>query len=214
MITLYTWTTPNGRKVSMALEELGLRYRVMPVNIGRGEQHEPDFLKVSPNNKIPAIVDEGAGPEPLAIFESGAILIYLAELTGKLLPTTGAARVKVLEWLFWQVGGLGPMLGQLGYFAMRAPEPVPPAVDRFAAESKRLIGVLERRLAASAHLGGDDFSIADIAAYPWIAALRGMDAAPIRGLFEDARHVGRWCDAVGSRPGVQRGMKVPEVPAA
>jgi GST-like protein len=144
MITLYTWTTPNGRKASIGLEEAGLAYEVRPVNIGKNEQFAPEFLKVSPNNKIPAIVDRDVKGDPLAVFESGAILIYLAEKSGRLLPTSGPARFKTLEWLFWQVGGPGPMLGQLGFFAVRSKEKSKLAIDRFTDESDRLLGVMDK----------------------------------------------------------------------
>jgi GST-like protein len=211
MISLYTWTTPNGRKVSIALEELGLPYEVHPVNIGANEQFTPDFLAVSPNNKIPAIVDHGAPGGPLSIFESGAILLYLAERTGALLPPEPAARAQVLEWLFWQVGGVGPMFGQLFYFAVRAPEKLPHAIARFQDESIRLLGVLDRRLQTSLFVGGETYSIADIATYPWVSAAIGL----IRGTAGDAvpptPGVDRWLAELGARPAVQRGMAVPVV---
>jgi GST-like protein len=211
MISLYTWTTPNGRKASIALEEMGLPYEVHAVNIGADEQFQPDFLAISPNNKIPAIVDQDAAGGPLAVFESGAILIYLAELSGKFLPPGGAARAKVLEWLFWQVGGPGPMLGQLMYFANRASEKLPLAIGRFRDESVRLVHVAEKRLGEAAYLGGDEFSIADMATYPWLSAAIG----PLRALGGDALggtpHLDRWLAEVGARPGVQRGMAIPKV---
>ncbi|MFD1613023.1 glutathione S-transferase N-terminal domain-containing protein [Sphingomonas tabacisoli] len=204
MITLYTWTTPNGRKPAIMLEELGWDYEVKGVNIGRDEQFAPDFLKVSPNNKIPAIVDHDAEGGPLSIFESGAILTYLAEKSGRFLAPSGHARFKALEWLHWQIGGLGPMLGQLGYFANRAPEKVPLAIDRFRDECARLFGVMNKRLEESEYLGGD-YSIADIACYPWmIVALKdamGETLARSSGIHA-------WLDRVGARPAVQKGMKV------
>ena len=158
MITLYTWSTPNGRKISILLEELGLPYEVRPVNIGKDEQFDPAFLAIAPNNKIPAIVDHDAEGGPLSLFESGAILTYLADKTGRFLAPSGPARWRTLEWLFWQVGGLGPMLGQLGYFAGRAPEKLPLAIGRFSDEARRLLGVMETRLAASSYLGGADYT--------------------------------------------------------
>ncbi|HWU79029.1 MAG TPA: glutathione S-transferase N-terminal domain-containing protein, partial [Caulobacter sp.] len=176
MIDLYTWTTPNGRKIPIALEELGLDYRVHPVDIGQNQQFAPDFLAFSPNNKIPAIVDHDAPNGPQSVFESGAILVYLAEKTGKLLAAAGPVRVAALEWTFWQVGGLGPMAGQLGYFALRAPEPAELAIDRFADEVLRLLGVMESRLERVGYLAGDDYSIADIASFPWtVAALEALE---------------------------------------
>jgi GSH-dependent disulfide-bond oxidoreductase len=211
MITLYTWTTPNGRKISVALEEMGLEYEVKPVNIGSDEQFQPAFLAVSPNNKIPAIVDHDGPGDPVSVFESGAILVYLAEKSGKFLPASGAARAKVLEWLFWQVGGIGPMLGQLNYFAMRAPERVPLAVDRFRDEAVRLLAVMEKRLAVAPYLGGDEYSIADMATYPWVSAALGL----VRGAAGEAMpatpSVDRWIAELAARPAVQKGMAVPVV---
>jgi len=211
MITLYTWTTPNGRKISVALEEMGLAYEVKPVNIGADEQFQPAFLAVSPNNKIPAIVDHDAAGGPISVFESGAILLYLAEKSGKFLPAAGPARVAALEWLFWQVGGIGPMLGQLFFFAVRAPERVPLAVDRFRDEALRLLGVMEKRLAVAPYLGGDEYSIADIATYPWVSAALGL----VRGAAGEAMpalpSVDRWIAELAARPAVQRGMAVPAV---
>jgi GST-like protein len=211
MITLYTWTTPNGRKVSIALEEMGLAYEVHAVNIAANEQFSPAYLAISPNNKIPAIVHQDAPSGPVSIFESGAILTYLAELTGTFLPASGAARARVLEWLFWQVGGPGPMLGQLMYFANRAPEKLPLAIGRFSDESVRLINVAEKRVNKAAYLGGNDYSIADIATYPWLAAAM----APLRAI---AGHklgatpgLDRWLADVAARPAVQRGMAIPKV---
>ena len=211
MITLYTWATPNGRKISIALEELGLPYEVKPVNIGKDEQFSPEFLKVAPNNKIPAIVDHGAEGGPLSIFESGAILTYLAETTGRLLAPGGAARFKALEWLHWQMGGLGPMLGQLGFFAVRSQEKAPLAITRFTEEADRLLGVMERRLADVPYLAGADYSIADIAAYPWTLAAPTFikDALADSLATKPAGHA--WLKTVGERPAVARGMAVPKV---
>jgi GST-like protein len=211
MITLYTWTTPNGRKVSIALEELGLPYEVRPVNIGKNEQFAPEFLRVSPNNKIPAIVDQDAEGGPLAVFESGAILTYLAEKTGRLLAPSGPARFKAMEWLYWQVGGLGPMLGQLGYFAVRASEKSPLAIGRFTEEADRLLGVMDRRLAESDYLAGAEYSIADIATYPWTLAATGFLGEVLADSFKTKPAVQRWLKTVGDRPAVKRGMEIPKV---
>ena len=208
MITLYTWKTPNGRKVPILLEEAEIPYELRPVNIGRDEQFSPEFLRISPNNKIPAIVDDAAEGGPVTVFESGAILVYLAEKSGRFLAPTGAARAKALEWLFWQVGGLGPMLGQLGYFALRAKEKIPPALERFSEEAERLFGVMERRLAEAEYLGGD-YSIADMAAFPWAAAADNYLKRPLGPVMERSPNVRRWLDAVGSRPAVQRAMHRP-----
>lgn len=207
MITLYTWTTPNGRKPAIMLEELGWEYEAKPINIGKDEQFAPDFLKVSPNNKIPAIVDHDADGAPLSIFESGAILTYLAEKSGQLLPASGHARFKVLEWLHWQIGGLGPMLGQLGYFANRAPDKLPLAIGRFTDESARLFGVMDKRLHEADYLGGD-YSIADIACYPWMITAATMLKGPIADVLDKSTGVKAWMERVGSRPAVRKGMKV------
>ncbi|MDC7693952.1 glutathione binding-like protein [Asticcacaulis sp. DXS10W] len=203
MIVLHTWTTPNGFKASIALEEMGLPYKVRPVNIGADEQFHPDFLKISPNNKIPAIVDEETG---ISVFETGAILVYLAEKTGKFLPASGEGRYKVLEWLNWQMGGLGPMFGQLGHFAVFAPEKVPYALNRYTNEAKRLLGVLETQLSKHAYVAGDDFTIADMAIYPWINTLRTFYQQ--EALLTDTPHIRAWFDKVGTRPAVQKGMTV------
>ena len=211
MITLYTWTTPNGRKIPVALEEMGLPYEVRAINLGANEQFSAEFLAVSPNNKIPAIVDHGAPGGPVSVFESGAILIYLAEKTGLLLPSGGAARARVLEWLFWQVGGIGPMLGQLFYFAVRAPEKVPPAIERFQEEANRLFRVMERRLAEGPYLGGNTYSIADIATYPWVSAANALVRAGAGDALGSLPSVDRWLAELGARPAVQRGMAVPQV---
>ncbi|MDB5433160.1 MAG: glutathione S-transferase [Caulobacter sp.] len=211
MITLYTWTTPNGRKIPIMLEELDLAYEVRPINIGQNEQFDPAYLAISPNNKIPAIVDHDAEDGALALFESGAILTYLAERHGRFLSPSGPARYKTLEWLHWQIGGLGPMLGQLGFFALRSKEKAPLAIERFTEEADRLIGVMEKRLADVPYLAGDDYTIADIAAYPWTAAAAGMMAAPLAATWDRSPSVKRWLEVVGARPAVQRGMAVPKV---
>jgi len=207
MIDLYTWTTPNGRKVSVMLEEIGLPYTVHPVNIGKGEQFAPEFVKICPNSKIPAIVDRDAG---VSLFESGAILIYLGEKTGKLLPASGAARAATIEWLMWQMANVGPMFGQVNHFANAAPERIPYAIDRYATESARLLKVLDDRLAKVAFVAGD-YSIADIALYPWITAAFQLLKAFKPDVAGDGAHVERWLAVVGERPAVARGMAVPKV---
>jgi GSH-dependent disulfide-bond oxidoreductase len=202
MITLYTWKTPNGRKPAIMLEELGWAYEARPVDISKDEQFAPEFLKVSPNNKIPAIVDG-----ELSIFESGAILTYLAEKSGQFLAPSGHARFKALEWLLWQIGGLGPMLGQLGYFYGRAPEKLPLAIGRFEEECGRLIRVMNTRLEEAEYLGGD-YSIADIACYPWMVAATTMLKEPLGQALEQAPAVHGWMQRLGERKAVQRGMRV------
>ena len=211
MIELYTWGTPNGRKVSIMLEELGLAYAVHPVNIGRDEQFDPKFLAISPNNKIPAIIDFDGPGGPLSLFESGAILTYLAEKTGRFLAASGAARYKAMEWLHWQVGGLGPMFGQLGFFAVRSTEKAPLAIKRFSEEAERLIGVMELRLSAAAYLAGDDYSIADIACYPWALAATTYLAPALGEVVKEKPEFQRWLKSVGARPAVQRGMAIPKL---
>lgn len=204
-IELYTWTTPNGRKISIALEELGLAYNVHPVDIGRGEQHDPAFLKISPNNKIPAIVDpEGPEGEPVTLFESGAILLYLAEKTGRLMPETARGRIEALQWLMWQMGSLGPMAGQAHHFLRFAKEDLPYAKARYRNETARLYRVLDRRLGEARYLAGDSYSMADIAVFPWIARhpWQEIDLA-------DYPNVRRWFEELGNRPAVARGMAVP-----
>ncbi len=199
MLQLYSWPTPNGIKVTIALEELGLPYAFHPVNIGRGEQFHPEFLKKNPNNRIPALVDEERG---ISVFESGAILLYLAEREGRFLPTEHAERVEVLQWLFWQVGGLGPMAGQAHHFRQYAPEPIPYGIDRYTGEVARLYGVLDRRLADRPFVAGE-YSIADMAIFPWIvpAALQGQELAA-------TPHLARWFQEVAARPAVARGRAV------
>ncbi len=211
MITLYTWTTPNGRKASIMLEEVGLPYTVHPINIGKGEQMAPEYLAISPNNKIPAIVDDEADGGTLTLFESGAILTYLAEKTGKFLAPSGPARYKALEWTYWQVGGPGPMLGQLGFFAVRSKEKAPLAIQRFTDEADRLLGVMDRRLGESEYLAGDDYTIADIATYSWTLAATTFLGDVLADSLKTKPNVHRWLKTVGDRPAVQRGMKVPQV---
>ena len=204
MIEVYSWPTPNGHKVHIMLEECGLPYRVHPVDIGAGAQFEPGFLAISPNNKIPAITDpDGPEGEPISLFESGAILLYLAGKTGRFLPAGTAARYEVLQWLMFQMGGVGPMLGQAHHFRIYAPEKIPYAVDRYTNEARRLYGVMDRRLAQSTYLGGPEYSIADIAVYPWLRSWKnqGID-------WNDFPHLRAWFDAVGARPAVQRGCEV------
>ncbi len=205
-IDLYTWTTPNGRKVSIMLEELGLDYTVHPINIGKDEQFAPDFLAISPNNKIPAIVDsDGPKTMPFPLFESGAILIYLAEKTGKLIPEDNIARYRCLEWLMWQMGGFGPMLGQAHHFRRFAKERVPYAIERYTNETKRLYNVLDRRLGEVEYLAGEAYTIADIATFPWAARheWHGVD-------LPDFPNVERWYKTLAARPAVEKGMRIPE----
>ena len=211
MITLYTWTTPNGRKIPIMLEELGIPYTIETVNIGKDAQFEPAFLAISPNNKIPAIVDTDADGKTVTIFESGAILTYLAEKTGKLLPASGPERYKVLEWLHWQIGGLGPMLGQVGFFELRSKEKSALASKRFLDEAERLFGVMDRQLAQHAWLAGEDYSIADIAAYPWMASTVEKMQAVLGGPLAASHNIQRWMAAMAARPAVQRGMALPKV---
>ncbi|GJI91504.1 glutathione S-transferase family protein [Duganella hordei] len=211
MITLYTWTTPNGRKIPIMLEELGIPYTIETVNIGEGEQFKPEFLAISPNNKIPAIVDTDADGRTVAVFESGAILTYLAEKTGRLLPASGPERYKVLEWLHWQIGGLGPMFGQLGFFELRAKEKSELASKHFLDEAERLLGVMDRQLAHHSWLAGAEYSIADIAAYPWVMAATEKMRPVLGNQLESLHNVQRWLALVGARPAVQRGMALPKV---
>jgi GST-like protein len=204
MIDLYTWSTPNGRKVSIMLEEVGLPYRLHPVDITQGEQHRPEFVAISPNAKIPAIVDaEGPDGQPMALFESGAILIYLAEKTGKFLSAEARTRYVTLQWLMFQMGGIGPMFGQAHHFLKFAPEPVPYGIERYGKEARRLYGVLDARLSEVSYLAGE-YSIADIATYPWVARheWQGVELA-------DFPNVKAWFDRIGARPAVQKGMAVP-----
>ncbi len=204
MIELYTWTTPNGRKASIMLEELGLPYRAHFINITKDEQFAPEFVAISPSSLIPAIVDaDGPGGKPHGVFESGAILIYLAEKTGRLYPTEPAARSIATQWLMWQMGNFGPMLGQAHHFLKFNPGRAPYAEERYHDKAERLYGVLDRRLAETEYLAGDEYTIADIANFPW-AARHEWHQVPIA----DYRHVKRWYDTVGARPAVERGMAV------
>ncbi|MFO1067661.1 MAG: glutathione binding-like protein [Geminicoccaceae bacterium] len=201
MIDLHYWPTPNGHKITLFLEEAGLPYRIVPVDIGRGEQFRPEFLAIAPNNRMPAIVDHepAGGGEPVAVFESGAILLYLADKTGQFIPADLRGRVEALQWLFWQMGGLGPMAGQNHHFALYAPEKLPYAIDRYVKETNRLYGVLDRRLADRAFLAGDGYSIADMASYPWIVPWerQGQQLA-------DFPNLKRWFEAIAARPATVR----------
>lgn len=197
MIDLHFWPTPNGHKITMFLEEAGLAYRIVPVDIGAGEQFRPEFLAISPNNRMPAIVDNAPadGGEPISVFESGAILVYLADKIGRFLPAEVRGRKTVLEWLFWQVGGLGPMAGQNHHFVQYAPEQLSYAIDRYVAETNRLYGVLDRRLQGRAFIAGDDYSIADMACYPWIVPWKRQQQT-----LEDFPDLHRWFESIRARP--------------
>ena len=204
MIEVYSWPTPNGHKVHIMLEECGLAYRAHPVNIGAGDQFKPEFLAISPNNKIPAITDpDGPEGKPISLFESGAILLYLAGKTGKFLPQSVTARYEVLQWLMFQMGGVGPMLGQAHHFRIYAPEKIDYAINRYTNEAKRLYGVMDKRLAKSKYIGGPEYSIADIAVFPWLRSWKnqGIDWA-------DYPHLKGWFDEIAARPAVQRGVEV------
>ena len=200
MIELHYWPTPNGHKITIFLEEVGLPYRIHPVNIGKGEQFNPDFLKIAPNNRIPAIRDltPADGGAPHSVFESGAILVYLAQKIGKFLPDDMRARSRVMEWLFWQMGGLGPMAGQNHHFNQYAPEKIPYAMERYTKETNRLYGVLDRQLANHAYVAGD-YSIADMACYPWIVPYQRQGQK-----LEDFPHLKRWFESMAKRPAVIR----------
>jgi GSH-dependent disulfide-bond oxidoreductase len=204
MIEVYSWATPNGHKVHIMLEECALPYRVIPVDIGAGEQFEPDFLAISPNNKIPAIVDpDGPDGQSISLFESGAILLYLAGKTGCLLPADTRGKYKVLEWLMFQMGSVGPLLGQAHHFRLYAPEKIPYAIERYTNEAKRLYGVMNRQLAKSKYIAGSEYSIADVAIFPWLRSWKnqGID-------WNDHPHLKGWFDEIGARPAVQRGIEV------
>lgn len=201
MIQLCYWPTPNGHKITLFLEEAGVPYAIRPIDITAGDQFAPDFLAISPNNRIPAIVDTAPadGGAPLSVFESGAILQYLADKTGRFLPRDARARSEVLEWLYWQVGGLGPMAGQNHHFGTYAPEQIPYAIDRYVRETKRLYGVLDRRLEGRAFIAGDDYTIADMACYPWIVPHERQ-----RQNLADHPNLRRWFDAIAQRPATLR----------
>ncbi len=203
-IELYSWATPNGHKVHIMLEELGTAYNVHPINIGAGDQFDPEFLKISPNNKMPAIVDpDGPDGQPISLFESGAILIYLAEKYGRFLSKDPRSRYVTLQWLMWQMGGLGPMLGQAHHFRQYAPERIDYAYDRYTNESNRLYGVLDKRLGEARFLAGDDYSIADIAAWPWT---RNPERQGVER--DDYPNFKRWFEEIAERPAVMRGVEV------
>lgn len=203
MIDLYYWPTPNGHKITIFLEEAGLDYRIIPVNIGKGDQFKPEFLKISPNNKMPAMVDHSPadGGAPVSIFESGEILLYLAEKTGRFLPKELRQKVGTLEWLFWQVSGFGPMLGQNHYFTLYAPEKIPYAIKRYQDETKRLYTVLETRLKSSAFVSGDEYGIADMATYPWTRTWKeqGID-------IDQFPATKAWRATIEARPATQRAL--------
>ena len=204
MIDVYSWATPNGHKVHIMLEECGLPYRVHPINIGAGDQFKPEFLKISPNNKIPAIVDsDGPDGKPISLFESGAILLYLASKTGKFLPASDRGKFEMLQWLMFQMGGVGPMLGQAHHFRIYAPEKIEYAINRYTNEAKRLYGVMDKQLATHKFIAGDSYTIADIAIFPWLRSWQnqGIDWA-------DYPHLKKWFDAIAARPAVQRGVQV------
>ena len=204
MIEVYSWATPNGHKVHIMLEECGLPYQAHGVDIGAGDQFEPEFLAISPNNKIPAIVDP-IGPDgaPISLFESGAILLYLAGKTGRFMPATTRGRYEMLEWLMFQMGGVGPMLGQAHHFRIYAPERIEYAVNRYTNEAKRLYGVMNKRLAKSKYMAGDEYTIADIAIFPWLRSWKnqGID-------WVDYPHLKGWFDEIAARPAVRRGVEV------
>ncbi|MDE2079915.1 MAG: glutathione S-transferase N-terminal domain-containing protein [Burkholderiales bacterium] len=204
MIEVYSWATPNGHKVHIMLEECGLPYRAHGVDIGAGEQFDPAFLAISPNNKIPALVDpDGPDGAPISLFESGAILLYLASKTGRFLPADLRARWSTLEWLMFQMGGVGPMLGQAHHFRIYAPEKIPYAVDRYTNEARRLYGVMNKKLAKTRYIAGNEYTIADIAIFPWLRSWKnqGIDWA-------DHPHLKGWFDEIAARPAVMRGVEV------
>jgi len=205
MIDLYYWTTPNGHKITLFLEEAGLEYAIKPVDIGKGEQFDPAFLKISPNNRIPAIVDHAPadGGKPISVFESGAILLYLAGKTGRFIPKDLRGQVETLEWLMWQMGGLGPMAGQNHHFSIYAPEKIPYAIDRYSNEARRLYGVMNRQLARNKYIAGPEYTIADIAIFPWLRSWKnqGID-------WNEHPHLKGWFDEIAARPAVRRGVEV------
>ena len=204
MIEVYSWPTPNGHKVHIMLEECGLAYRAHPVDIGAGDQFKPEFLAISPNNKIPAITDpEGPDGQPISLFESGAILLYLAGKTGRFLPTDVRGKYEALQWLMFQIGGVGPMLGQAHHFRIYAPEKIPYAVERYTNEAQRLYGVMNKRLAKSRYIGGAEYGVADIAIFPWLRSWKNQGIA-----WNDFPHLKGWFDEVAARPAVMRGVEV------
>jgi GST-like protein len=204
MIEVYSWATPNGHKIHIMLEECGLAYRAIPVDIGAGDQFAPEFLAISPNNKIPAIVDpDGPDGKPISMFESGAILLYLAAKTGRFLPADVRGRWTTLEWLMFQMGGVGPMLGQAHHFRLYAPEKIAYAIERYSNEAKRLYGVIDKRLGSHAFIAGDEYTIADIAIFPWLRSWKNQGI-----VLDEYPALKRWFDAIAARPAVQRGVEV------
>jgi GSH-dependent disulfide-bond oxidoreductase len=204
MIDLYTWPTPNGHKVHIMLEELEMPYNIIPINIGEGDQFKPDFLKISPNNKMPAMVDsDGPDGAPISIFESAAILLYLAEKSGRFMPQDMRSRYTAMQWLMFQMGGVGPMLGQAHHFRAYAPEKIQYAIDRYTNEAGRIYGVIDRRLGESAWLAGDDYTIVDMATFPWLRSYerQGQD-------LSDFPNLKKWYETIEARPAVQRGVEV------
>jgi GST-like protein len=201
MIELYYWPTPNGQKIALFLEETGLEYEIRPVNINKGDQFKPDYLAISPNNKMPAIVDRAPadGGAPISVFESGAILLYLADKTRQLIPADIRGRVMAMQWLFWQVGGLGPMVGQSHHFNRFAPEKIPYAIERYVRETRRLFGVLDKHLEGRDFICGTDYTIADIASYPWIASREAQEVA-----VAEFSNLERWSASIRARPATQR----------
>ena len=204
MIEVYSWATPNGHKVHIMLEECGLPWRAIPVDIGRGEQFQPEFLKISPNNKIPALVDpDGPDGRPIALFESGAILLYLAGKTGRFLPASTRGKYEALQWMMFQMGSVGPMLGQAHHFRIYAPEKIAYAIERYSNEAKRLYGVMNRQLAKSTYIAGPEYSIADIAIFPWLRSWKNQGIT-----WNDFPHLKGWFDEIAARPAVVRGVQV------
>jgi GSH-dependent disulfide-bond oxidoreductase len=204
MIDVYSWATPNGHKIHIMLEELGLEYKAIPIDIGAGDQFTPEFLAISPNNKIPAIIDsDGPEAKPLALFESGAILFYLAEKTGKFLPRDPVARYTTMQWLMFQMGGVGPMLGQAHHFRIYAPEKIDYAVNRYSNEARRLYGVMDKQLGVTRFLAGNEYSIADIATFPWTRSWKNQGIE-----LDEFSNVKRWFDEIAARPAVIRGVEV------
>jgi GST-like protein len=204
MIEVYSWATPNGHKVHIMLEECGLPYRVIPVDIGAGDQFKPEFLAISPNNKIPAIVDpDGPDGKPISLFESGAILLYLAAKTGRFLPDDVRGKYEVLQWLMFQMGSVGPMLGQAHHFRIYAPEKIAYAIDRYTNEARRLYRVMDRQIAKTRYIAGNAYTIADIAVFPWLRSWRNQGIA-----WDEHPHLKGWFDEIAARPAVQRGVEV------
>jgi len=204
MFEVYSWATPNGHKVHIMLEECALPYKVVAVDIGAGDQFKPEFLAISPNNKIPAIVDpDGPDGQPISMFESGAILLYLASKTGRFLPEDTRGRFQTLEWLMFQMGSIGPMLGQTHHFRIYAPEKIGYAIERYSNEARRLYGVMDRRLAKSRYIAGPDYGIADIAIFPWLRSWKNQGIE-----WSEFPHLKGWCDEIAARPAVQRGVEV------